>query len=538
MQEHKIQLSLDGISESKSSGISLDVYTLKFKGCRDIYPIKIIRPIKKNEIDLQEKLALVLNSVTSCNLIIEAIIGDNPKRAFFRNSMQFSAKNGYEYCFESGVPFKQTIEIDCAEFVKNIQCQKKKISEKIDAMKDSDDSVQIEHLKSILKDLDEAEKIGKKHRISSHIVWPASTMNGESRTKEKIIEIVEKIESGEAMTAAEKKGIKGRSLLINLDYFDYVLSIPAEYMHLVPLGVVKRLLELTFAVGESRSRITKRPLTPPCHFNELIKKTKSFKEFSRRARKLDLAIMKAQELRNIVIFYFIFITQCLEGHNKEMKLWEMFAFMVRACILPEEEFLEVNGNSLKYCQKHFYLIYQNLFGERNCTYSVHVFSSHLPEIRSQGPLTETSAFRFKSFYAELRKSFQPGTVSVIKQMMQTVMLKRILSKHVCQESLYLRVKDTALECNSIIYVFESNVHVIYKINSMEDNGEMLICNQLGNHKAEFQNTPMLNWSSVGVYLRGGLSSINVLIPRKNVAGKVLKLGKYLITCPANILREK
>ena len=201
-------LSLDGVMENKSSTVSLDVYTVKFEGCRDIYPIKILRPIQKNEIDLQEQFSIVLKSIESYNLILQALIGDNPKRSFFRNSLQFSAKNGCEYCFESGVPFKQTVEFDSAAFVKNIENKKKVINERITGLNEADNKEEIDSLKSILKDLDEAAKIGKKQRISSHIVWPAYTFNGEPRTKEKILEIVEKIESGEDMTSSEKKALK------------------------------------------------------------------------------------------------------------------------------------------------------------------------------------------------------------------------------------------------------------------------------------------------------------------------------------------
>lgn len=215
----------------------------------------------------------------------------------------------------------------------------------------------------------------------------------------------------------------------------------------------------------------------------------------------------------------------------------MLAFMTRACIIPENKFEGVNINSVKYCQKTFYTMYEHLFGERNCTYSIHVYISHLLQIRAKGPLPETSAFRFESFYGELRNSFQPGTNSVVKQMFEKVMLRRILSKHICEENIYLRVKDTPTECNSLIYVYESGVHLIYKIQKIEENGN-LICNQLGNHDVEFPTTNMLNWSSVGVYRKGGLSSIDVNVSKKNVCGKVLKVGKYLITCPISILREK
>ena len=228
----------------------------------------------------------------------------------------------------------------------------------------------------------------------------------------------------------------------------------------------------------------------------------------------------------------------MEGNEKEIKAWEMLSFMIRACVLPEEEFAAVNVNHIKYCQKTFYTLYQQLFGEKNCSYSIHVSSSHILNVRSQGPLTESSAFIFESFYAELRNAFRSGTVSVLKQIMQTVLLKRILSKHVCVEKLYFRAKDTALECNSLIYVYEDNCHVIYKIKSIPENYDYFICNRLGNLEVHFPNTHMVNWSSVGVYRKGGLSSINVMVKKKEVAGKVMKVGKYLITCPANILREK
>ena len=115
-------------------------------------------------------------------------------------------------------------------------------------------------------------------------------------------------------------------------------------------------------------------------------------------------------------------------------------------------------------------------------------------MRAKGPLTETSAFRFEAFYAELRKAFQPGTVSVIKQMLQTVLLKRLLSKHVCEETIFYKAKDSALECNSLIYVYENNKHIIYRIHKVEEH--VLVCKQLGNHEFQFPCTPMLNWSLV------------------------------------------
>ena len=76
-------------------------------------------------------------------------------------------------------------------------------------------------------------------------------------------------------------------------------------MHLICLGGVKRLLECCFTVGESSPRITKSKLIDPSKFNDLMKDVKVFHEFSQRARKLDLSVMKAQEMRNILLCVFL-----------------------------------------------------------------------------------------------------------------------------------------------------------------------------------------------------------------------------------------
>lgn len=449
---------MDGVSETKSTSTSLDVYSLKFDGCREIYPLKIIRPLNKFPLDHREQLSFVVDAIVANSLNLKTLVADNPKRAFLKFVLQHGARFGCEYCFQPGILFKNNNQEDCQVFIENIDSQISVLNEQINSIEG--DSEEKKTFQSVVNNLTEAKKIAKQQKQHSQIVWPANTMNGELRTKEKILEIVEEIESGSDLSPTEKKGIKGRSILLNLENFDMVNSSPTEYMHSVCIGLVKRLLELCFSVGENRSRNIKRPLTSPALFDELIKLVKVFHEFSRRVRKLDLAVLKAQELRNILLFFFPIITKCLNNSEKEVKLWEMLAFMIRACILPQEEYLNVNINQIKYCQKTFYSSYEQLYGLKNCTLTVHVVIAHLLNMRHYGPLTESSAFRFEAFYSELRHAFQPGTVSVLKQMFQNVLLKRILSKHVCYEKIYLSEKDTALECNSLIYLFENCQYLI------------------------------------------------------------------------------
>ena len=192
------------------------------------------------------------------NLTITEFIADNPKRSFARMAMSHSSKYACEYCYSQGV--LHPLSSDSAR---------------------------------------------------SHIVWPPSTNNGPERTRDSIIEICEKIDCGNSLSSTDLKGIKGRSPLLDYPNFDFVSSIPTEYMHSVCIGVVKKLLELTFNVGINRSRVTSRKLTEPQKFNDLMKKQKVPREFSRRARALNFAVLKAQEMRNICLFFFPSIISCL-----------------------------------------------------------------------------------------------------------------------------------------------------------------------------------------------------------------------------------
>ena len=139
-------------------------------------------------------------------------------------------------------------------------------------------------------------------------VWPASSNQpANKRDMDNIYRIVELLrlkEAGELdvnLSADDVQGFVGRSKFLDIPNFDFIHCIPTEYMHGVCLGVMKRLLEVTFSVGEKRVRVTTRKLSSPFLYNQLMREIKVPREFSRRARQLDLSVLKAQELRNILI---------------------------------------------------------------------------------------------------------------------------------------------------------------------------------------------------------------------------------------------
>ena len=497
------------------------------QNCKVVYPLRIVRPLKKFPVDHREQLSFFIEDILSALGKIEQFIADNLKRANAKECLNHASTFPCEYCFQKG----SRLPVKCN--VSKTQQQLKVIRDKIEEKKNSD-ATSIRTYESIEKELEKAEKLVG--RRGSRIVWPASSANGEPRSTQKIIEIVENIEENGKLPADQAKGVVGRSVFLSIPRFDFVIDIPAEYLHSVCIGVTKRLIELTFSVGEARPRITTRKLSSPIQYNVLMQKIKVFKECSRRNRDLDFSVMKGQELRNIVLFFFPVVLMCIEKPAQERKLWVQYVYMIRACVIPSKEFAFLDLDIIEKTCSDFYKLYEKLFGCSNCTYNTHVVGSHLIEMRSHGPLTQTSAFGFEAFYGEIRNSFTPGTQSSLKQIFQKILIRRILGHHCCENKIYFSNTETSLENDTIFYCFQDGTHKMYKI--IEVYEDSILCYKQGRYDCTFPEMPHLKFSQIGVYKRGPRSDETCIIPIKKISGKVICVEDYLITGPNNVLREK
>ena len=516
----------------------MDVITIKFNACREIYPIRILRPIPGEKIDNVEQLQKVLDELSSIQCRLKKLIGDKPKRSNIKCVKGHSAYFPCEYCIGKGTLIltsgvEKLIQNERANYEKQIVELKKQIEILKNTEQSENRDKHIEVLSSLLSGLQKSNI-----RKTTQIVWPASSRNAELRTIESIDSISSRIENGENLSVDESKGITGRSFLLTIPNFNFILDIPAEYMHTSCLGVIKRLTELTFQVGQNRPRLTKRKLTPVAYFNDRMKDIKVVFEFARRARELDFAVYKAQEFRNLCLYFAPLVIDCLPIDAKERILWLQLSFMLRACTAPNEEFACIEHTQIQFCMDNFYILFEKLFGAVNCSYSIHVVCSHLFAIRGDNPLTENAAFAYESFYGEMRNCFVPGTVSTTKQIMRNVFLKRKLSNHLCENPIKITAHDTALESNSMVYTFKNNAYQFYKVFDIDNDRQNLKCHIQGKYKCTFKETRNLNWDKVGVFEKGGLLKKKMNIKMSDVAGKVIQVQNYLLTCPNNVLREK
>ena len=406
-----IQLSYDGVQEANSSLASLDIYSICFNHCRNIYPIRIIKPHNKFKIDEQEHLASVLEDINSNDLDIYCAVMDKLKRSVVKCTMSQSSYYACEYC----------------ESPAHLLIEKVKRSE------------------------------GGKSSTKKQLVWPYDTRNGNLRTVNSIRQIAAQIiENDGPLERHVAKGITGMSLFLDQPRFNFISGFPCEYLHIVCLGVVKRTTELTFKVGERRDRITKRKLSDPSLFNHYISLVQVVREFGRRCRNLDFSVYKGQEFRNLLLFFFPLAIKCIDPNfTEEIKLWYYLAYMIRACVLPNPEFRSIPDNKIVACCENFYRLFEKVYGKKNCTYSVHVVSSHLLLIRGTQPLTFRSAFKFESFFSEMKNLYVPGTMSTTKQILKNTYMKRALEFHTCEKTIFYDCKKNQCRENHSFQVLKT-----------------------------------------------------------------------------------
>ena len=485
-----LDLSMDGIQECKSSALSADVYSVSFKGCRTVYPVKIVRPINKFKINDQEQIREVVDDINNNNCTVNTVIADNLKRSVIRCALSFGASYPCEYCEEKAIYIYNT------------------------------------------------DSAGKKTK-KGHLAWPSSTANGTPRTIEKIVNITNQIEEGIELSRDERKGFYGTSVFLHQPNFDFIVCIPAEYMHSGCIGVVKRILELTFNVGENRERVTKRKLSDASTYNRLIILVQVPREFNRRFRNLDFGVLKAQEFRNIILFFYPIVLSCIpDEFTKEKKTWLQLTYIMRACILPNEEFEQIPDHVIKTISTSFYKNFESLYGKKICSYSIHMIGNHILDIKGEEPLTSKSAFKYEDFYAEVRNLFQPGTIAPSKQILKDCYMKRYLENHNCEKSIFYDIEKSGKENNSLVYIFDENKKYNFYniIEKIDDNN--FLCNAQGRFIYKSDVLKDVDWEKVGVFKIGPYSNETFTIKRKQIHGKVLKVDQFFITCPNNVLREK
>ncbi|KYM99960.1 hypothetical protein ALC62_09283 [Cyphomyrmex costatus] len=194
----------------------------------------------------------------------------------------------------------------------------------------------------------------------------------------------------------------GRSILLNIQNFDIVSQIPLDYMHLICIGVVKKLISLWITgplkircLSSSKIKNVSKSLLNMRHFIP--------KEFARRPREIqDFSQWKATELRQFLLYTGPVILKKELNSNILSNFLTLHVAVRILCQKSTVEYIEYADKLLKHFVECFIKIYGPEFASHNIHGLLHISDC----VKQFGPLDTFSAFPFENFMKELKSNLR------------------------------------------------------------------------------------------------------------------------------------
>ena len=465
---NEIDMSVDGIPETKSGGLSVDVLSIRFTNCRMVYSQAILQPARK-AMGIPDNVILeaFLRGLQTCGLRLRRVIADAPKRAGLQGIKQHSSKFACPYCV--------------------------------------------------------AKKSGK--------VFKSGSMYADERTDADLRRLGAEVEAHQPRTEEELDacaGVKRLSPLASVEGLDLVMDIPAESMHLVHLGIVRKFIGLCYLTAQSRSRDSEVSRVQDGELNAILLRSKGLSRFSRRLRRLDQANYKSEEFRNLVLVYWPAVMDTLPP--EAVKCWLTLVFVVRALYLPdgllpegllEEAFAKAGS---------WYRLFEQTFGPECCSYNVHIFGSHLDKVRIHGPLSEASATIYEGHYERIKRAYRGGTMATGTQALKNVLLA-MRNGHNCGIRNTLSLRKTSKTDDTLVYVRDGRILRLTGLLEADVTGFVVPV------ESAYVPFPNLNFSRVLAFKQRliGESEAAVTVPREEIVGQVVECHGFLSVLTWNML---
>ncbi|KYM96522.1 hypothetical protein ALC62_12823 [Cyphomyrmex costatus] len=190
----------------------------------------------------------------------------------------------------------------------------------------------------------------------------------------------------------------GNSILENLP-IGMVSQIPLDYMHLVCLGVMKRLLQLWLR-GNKNVRLSADKINRISHYLLTIKSCIP-SEFARKPRSLhDIDKWKATEFRQFLLYTGIVVLKSimtLASYNHFLSLSIAIRILTdpKLCITFNEY-----ANSLL---MWFVSNYGDIYGDEYLSFNVHNLIHLANDVKTFGCLENFSCFKFENYMQKIKK---------------------------------------------------------------------------------------------------------------------------------------
>jgi hypothetical protein len=191
----------------------------------------------------------------------------------------------------------------------------------------------------------------------------------------------------------------GETVLLEIPNFDIVRNIPLDYMHLVCLGVVRKLLYM-WLFGNIKVRLQSRKVEAiSSHLENILKSYMPF-EFVRKPRSLSFVkLWKATEFRNLLLYtgpiaFKDFLRKDL--YNNFLTIHVAIRIL---CCSQFQHLMNYAQELLEYFVTTFILLY----GVENVSHNVHELIHLVQDANKFGALDNFSAFKYENYMQTLKR---------------------------------------------------------------------------------------------------------------------------------------
>jgi hypothetical protein len=387
------KVSADGLAENKSGQGLIDVVSIQFKGCREIYPVVVYKAFRNGRKATCANLVMpVIDALIAEGIKVSTIICDAPWRATLRCQLLHSGYLACDYCLAVGTSVGGTVRYP------------------------------VSTMKALVRKMQDLEHL----RDHPHIL---ATTSKKPHIRD------------------QRLGYTELTPLMDLYYeqptFSVITDVVVDYMHCICAGVTKSLLKRTFYENHKNNQYQAAAgIAISSKVNAALNGSALPTEFPRTGIGIHTGQFTTSEYRTTLLVYWHTIARVVHEYTvgrscpsaKHLRvnqkrlpmLWTSLAFLFRAYMADEETYERLKEKyKLWTLRKEAYERWVNAYNTQGTTYNLHIFLSHADLMRKPGLMTDNSAFSFERMYGELRNHIFSGTSSTGLQALANHYLSRL-----------------------------------------------------------------------------------------------------------------
>ncbi len=361
----QVEVSVDGVDESKTSDYTNLFVSLCFHGCGKVYLWQIYRHLYRGRPPISVVYGGIVEELQTAGLKLLRVVADAKERKIACGMVQCRSYYACGYCLAPGnqIPDKNNPS-------------------------------------------DTRNKI-------NGIFYESNAMNHVRRNRIQL--------RRHAETAATSKksvyGVKERTPLLDLSDFDPIWGVVLDPLHQWDIGVVSDQVHVFFFLESDEDTRRLRD-----QLQQLVLSIKPPREHDRRMHVIDGSKTKSKEYKFHCLVTFVAIARViydLETTSEALyqRVFLILCFVYRALMLPPEKFREVEkAVKLQALLESWQKSFEEAKGPKFSHFNFHTISHSYESRRRTGlPFYAVSTEKYEASYSQSRNQYQRGTMSSGKQ---------------------------------------------------------------------------------------------------------------------------